>query len=186
MAINWYKYPSLKHLHFSTYHTAPKRIATTEQAAEFRRHLAPNGYPVQESDMNGQRRSDDGSSPQDASIVVQAGERPRRAVQRMERTGFPPSDPLYQSARRAYQKVCSLRVDLHYRGCESGVGRKPGGVKRHRILATCRHQSELLIERLRLRLGLMLLGRHSDELAAPHLADDPRTVNRVEASGMQS
>ena len=35
-----------------------------------------------------------------------------RIVKRMEKTGFPPSDPLYQSAKRAYDAVCSLYMDL--------------------------------------------------------------------------
>ena len=46
-----------------------------------------------------------------------------RMVKRMERVGFPPDDPLMKSARRAYDSVCSLCVDLHYLACKSGVGR---------------------------------------------------------------
>jgi len=48
-----------------------------------------------------------------------------RVVKRMERTGFPPSDPLYQSTKKAYDAVCSLCMDLHYLSCKSGVGRPP-------------------------------------------------------------
>jgi hypothetical protein len=46
-----------------------------------------------------------------------------RVVRRMERTGFPPDDPLYKLASRAYDAVCSLSTDLHYRSCKSGVGK---------------------------------------------------------------
>jgi hypothetical protein len=48
-----------------------------------------------------------------------------RVVRRMERTGFPPNDPLFKSARRAYDAVCSFCVDLHYLSCKSGVARPP-------------------------------------------------------------
>jgi hypothetical protein len=48
-----------------------------------------------------------------------------RVVKRMEKTGFPPDDPLYRSARRAYDSVCSLCMELHYLGCKSGVGVAP-------------------------------------------------------------
>jgi hypothetical protein len=48
-----------------------------------------------------------------------------RVVKRMERTRFPPDDPLFKSARRAYDAVCSFCVDLHYLSCKSGVGRAP-------------------------------------------------------------
>jgi hypothetical protein len=46
-----------------------------------------------------------------------------RVVKRMERTGFPPNDPLFKSARRAYDGVCSFCMDLHYLSCKSGVGK---------------------------------------------------------------
>jgi hypothetical protein len=48
-----------------------------------------------------------------------------RVVKRMERTRFPPDDPLFKSARRAYDAVCSFCMDLHYLSCKSGVARKP-------------------------------------------------------------
>jgi hypothetical protein len=48
-----------------------------------------------------------------------------RVVKRMERTGFPPDDPLFKSARRAYDAVCSFCMDLHYLSCKSGVGKPP-------------------------------------------------------------
>jgi hypothetical protein len=48
-----------------------------------------------------------------------------RMVKRMERTGFPPNDPLFKSASRAYDAVCSVCMDLHYLSCKSGVGRPP-------------------------------------------------------------
>lgn len=34
-----------------------------------------------------------------------------RVVQRMKRTGFRPSDPLYRRSKEAYDAVCSLCVD---------------------------------------------------------------------------
>jgi hypothetical protein len=46
-----------------------------------------------------------------------------RVVKRMERRGFPPDDPLFKSARRAYDAVCSFCMDLHYLSCKTGVGR---------------------------------------------------------------
>jgi hypothetical protein len=48
-----------------------------------------------------------------------------RVVKRMERRGFPPDDPIFQSARRAYDAVCSFSMDLHYLSCKSGVGNPP-------------------------------------------------------------
>ena len=48
-----------------------------------------------------------------------------RVVKRMEKAGFPTDDPLYRSARRAYDAVCSLCVDQNYMSCKSGVGRPP-------------------------------------------------------------
>ena len=50
-----------------------------------------------------------------------------RLTKRMERTGFPPNDPLYVPTKLAYDAVCSLYVDFHYRSCRSGVasGMKP-------------------------------------------------------------
>jgi hypothetical protein len=53
-----------------------------------------------------------------------------RVVNRMERTGFPPNDPLFQSARRAYDAVCTFSMDLHYLSCKSGVG-KPAQSRKH-------------------------------------------------------
>ncbi len=37
---------------------------------------------------------------------------------RMQRVGFLPQDPLYQSVERAYNSVHSLSVKLHYLGCD--------------------------------------------------------------------
>lgn len=45
-----------------------------------------------------------------------------RIVKRMERRGFSPNDSLFVSTKRAYDDVCSLMMELHYMGCESGVG----------------------------------------------------------------
>lgn len=39
------------------------------------------------------------------------------------RRGFPPNDSLYIATRKAYDSVCSLSIDSHYRSCKSGVGR---------------------------------------------------------------
>ena len=44
-----------------------------------------------------------------------------RMVKRMERAGFPPNDSLFNSARRAYDDVRSLTVELHYLSCKSGL-----------------------------------------------------------------
>jgi hypothetical protein len=48
-----------------------------------------------------------------------------RLVNRMERRGFLPNDPLYMKARDAHNETNSLRVELHYMSCKSGVGRPP-------------------------------------------------------------
>jgi hypothetical protein len=41
---------------------------------------------------------------------------------RMEKTGFPPSDELFQATRRAYDAPQELCMKLHYLSCKSGVG----------------------------------------------------------------
>jgi hypothetical protein len=46
-----------------------------------------------------------------------------RLQQRMEKVGFPLTDPLYQSVKKARESVFGLSVDLHYLSCSSGVGR---------------------------------------------------------------
>ena len=46
-----------------------------------------------------------------------------RVVTRMEKRGFPPDDRLYQHAKRAYDAVCSLGMELHYLSCKRGVGK---------------------------------------------------------------
>jgi hypothetical protein len=43
---------------------------------------------------------------------------------RMERTGFPASDELFQATQRAYDAVQELCMKLHYLSCKSGVGSK--------------------------------------------------------------
>lgn len=56
-----------------------------------------------------------------------------RLTKRMEGTGFPPNDPLYAKAKKAYDATCALMVELHYLSCKSGVGNSPnerGEVKR--------------------------------------------------------
>jgi hypothetical protein len=57
-----------------------------------------------------------------------------RLQRRMELTGFPPNDPLYLATRTAQRALESLLIDLHYRSCESGVGRsrRPYGLRCHR------------------------------------------------------
>lgn len=44
---------------------------------------------------------------------------------RMELTGFPPNDPLYQATTRAFNAMQELHVRTHYLSCEGGVGRTP-------------------------------------------------------------
>jgi hypothetical protein len=41
---------------------------------------------------------------------------------RMEKTGFPASDELFQATRRAYDAAQELCMKLHYLSCKSGVG----------------------------------------------------------------
>jgi hypothetical protein len=48
-----------------------------------------------------------------------------RLQSRMVKVGFLPSDPLYAKVKAAYDAVFDLTVDLHYRGCSSGVGMPP-------------------------------------------------------------
>ena len=42
---------------------------------------------------------------------------------RMEQVGFLPDDPLYRHVAAAYDAMFSLRVELHYLSCRSGVGK---------------------------------------------------------------
>lgn len=44
---------------------------------------------------------------------------------RMEKTGFPASDELFQATRRAYDAAQELCMKLHYLSCKSGVGTHP-------------------------------------------------------------
>jgi hypothetical protein len=46
-----------------------------------------------------------------------------RLVTRMEKRGFPSNDRLYEHAKKAYDSVTSLGVELYYLSCKSGVGR---------------------------------------------------------------
>ena len=48
-----------------------------------------------------------------------------RLKRRMEQTGFPPGDPLYKLACDAYDALRTLRIEVHYLSCQSGVGRPP-------------------------------------------------------------
>jgi hypothetical protein len=45
-----------------------------------------------------------------------------RFKSRMEEAGLRPSDPLFVKLKAAYDAVFDLSIDLHYRGCSSGVG----------------------------------------------------------------
>jgi hypothetical protein len=42
---------------------------------------------------------------------------------RMEKVGFPPSDPLFQTVNRAYDSAHALYIQLHYLSCKSGTGK---------------------------------------------------------------
>ncbi len=46
-----------------------------------------------------------------------------RLQRRMELKGFPPNDSLYLATVRLRNDMQSLLMDLHYKSCESGVGR---------------------------------------------------------------
>ena len=46
-----------------------------------------------------------------------------RLQRRMEVRGFPPQDLLYQLVAQAYDAMHHLYIELHYRGCDRGVGR---------------------------------------------------------------
>jgi len=45
-----------------------------------------------------------------------------RLRSRMEKVGFPASDPLFQQVSQAYDSVHALFIQLHYLSCE-GVGK---------------------------------------------------------------
>ena len=42
---------------------------------------------------------------------------------RLERRGFPTSDPLYRKVMAAYEALHTLNVEVHYMTCKRGVGR---------------------------------------------------------------
>ena len=48
-----------------------------------------------------------------------------RLKARMERRGFRPDDPIYRLVVTLHDTMQALRMQLHYRSCESGVGRPP-------------------------------------------------------------
>ena len=48
-----------------------------------------------------------------------------RLQTRMVQVGFLPADPLFVKVKAAYDAVFDLFIDLHYRGCSSGVGHSP-------------------------------------------------------------
>jgi hypothetical protein len=69
-----------------------------------------------------------GSSSSSASSCAASRDLPclsylSRLRTRMERTGFPPDDPLLQLVNKAYDAVQHLAVHVHYLSCGSGVGR---------------------------------------------------------------
>jgi hypothetical protein len=45
-----------------------------------------------------------------------------RMQTRMEKTGFPQSDELFQATKGAYDAAQELCMKLHYLSCKSGVG----------------------------------------------------------------
>jgi hypothetical protein len=45
-----------------------------------------------------------------------------RMQTRMEKTGFPQTDELFQATQRAYDAAQELCMKLHYLSCKSGVG----------------------------------------------------------------
>jgi hypothetical protein len=49
-----------------------------------------------------------------------------RLMARMERRGFPLSNPLYQKVAAAYDAAHRLFIELHYLSCTSGIGLSPG------------------------------------------------------------
>jgi hypothetical protein len=49
-----------------------------------------------------------------------------RVRERMEKTGFNPTDELYPPVRAAEDALHRLWVHLHYRSCERGTGRPAG------------------------------------------------------------
>jgi hypothetical protein len=48
-----------------------------------------------------------------------------RLRERMLKTGFTPTDPLYLLVSNAYDATHHLSVELHYLSCKGGVGRPP-------------------------------------------------------------
>lgn len=48
--------------------------------------------------------------------------KPNRLKSYMEKVGFKRDDPLFVKVRAAYDAVFDLAIDLHSRGCSSGVG----------------------------------------------------------------
>jgi hypothetical protein len=49
-----------------------------------------------------------------------------RLRERMQRSGFLPSDPLFRRVCQAYDSVHALFIKLHYLSCEGAGGRKVG------------------------------------------------------------
>jgi hypothetical protein len=48
-----------------------------------------------------------------------------RLERRMTHVGFPGNDPLYLAVVKARSAMQELYVNVHYLGCNSGVGREP-------------------------------------------------------------
>jgi len=53
-----------------------------------------------------------------------------RMQTRMEKTGFPQTDELFQATKRAYDAAQDLCMKLHYLSCKSGVGSQAGNNQR--------------------------------------------------------
>jgi hypothetical protein len=50
-----------------------------------------------------------------------------RLKRRMEVVGFPTNDPLFLDVVKTQHAMQDLVMELHYLGCQSGVGKKPRG-----------------------------------------------------------
>ena len=51
-----------------------------------------------------------------------------RLRERMEKTGFVPTDRFMQTVYRPWEGVYSLSVAVHYLSCEGGVGNSSDGI----------------------------------------------------------
>jgi hypothetical protein len=72
-----------------------------------------------------------------------------RVVKRMERTGFPPNDPIFLSARRAYDAISTFCMDLHYLSCQEWR-------RQARAKAEARTARDRTLTRIRMRCNLAI------------------------------